>query len=686
MVLSNRVKDILEIIINSKDYITIAEIAKKLGTSERTIYREIPEVTEIMNRCGVSLSSVSRKGLLMTGLPQDVQKLYEFMKQQDDILIVDPKERSDFIILYLANEEDYVKAEAIAIDNQTSVPTVRKDLKQIKEKINNYDLQLIQKKGEGIIIQGKRMEKYHLIMDVVMEHVDEISLYMWLRGKEQVKNPFLQRLESFGYQDIMSKFHRMLKDSINKAMQDISGVQDRNYLETIFLLSFLIYNHQTGHPYHDFMEAGNLNESLLKLYQIIVDEIQHHFELKLSENETSYIRWVIELCMSNKLSHVTTIRNQTLNTEIMEFIQYVENKMGIYLSRDHDLKDGLYCHMDKALSRIRSNMSISNPTTAEIKDKYEELFRVIKEGVRELFPNDFFPDDEIAYLVLYFAVALDKFTKKAFRVMVVCSSGIGSSRMLANRLEHDIPELKVEKIIPVVALEKENIREYDLVLSTVPLYLDDTEYLYVSPMLKENELQKIKDKIKRHKHRTLRKIEVREKEKQIFKFGNSMEVLKKVNRLTNMIMEMMTTFQIIEISDGNDMKEDAKKTLEMYQSFGMFKEAKPNSEVQKPNQGFVIPTTQIAYYEEACENMAQPLLFINQYDTAQDMKADSYRYEIVLFCSDKMEKFEQNMLQYYVDLFISDSELFELIEQKNEKAVREWIGYRMKQYLVEMMK
>ena len=87
MVLSNRVKDILEIIINSKDYITIAEIAKNMGTSERTIYREIPEVTEIMNQGGVTLSSVSRKGLLMTGLPQDVQKLHEFMKQQDDILI-----------------------------------------------------------------------------------------------------------------------------------------------------------------------------------------------------------------------------------------------------------------------------------------------------------------------------------------------------------------------------------------------------------------------------------------------------------------------------------------------------------------------------------------------------------------------------------------------------------------------
>ena len=40
-----------------------------------------------MNQCGVTLSSVSRKGLLMTGLPQDVQKLHEFMKQQDDILI-----------------------------------------------------------------------------------------------------------------------------------------------------------------------------------------------------------------------------------------------------------------------------------------------------------------------------------------------------------------------------------------------------------------------------------------------------------------------------------------------------------------------------------------------------------------------------------------------------------------------
>ena len=48
MQMSNRIKEIIEVILNSKGYVTIGEIAKQINVSDRTVYREIPEVTEIM--------------------------------------------------------------------------------------------------------------------------------------------------------------------------------------------------------------------------------------------------------------------------------------------------------------------------------------------------------------------------------------------------------------------------------------------------------------------------------------------------------------------------------------------------------------------------------------------------------------------------------------------------------------
>ena len=116
--------------------------------------------------------------------------------------------------------------------------------------------------------------------------------------------------------------------------------------------------------------------------------------------------------------------------------------------------DGLVAHMDKALKRIRSGMSISNPIIREIEKDYKELFQIIKRSARLVFSEDYFPEDEIGYLVLYFAVSLDNITKKTFRILVVCSSGMGSSKMLASRLEREIPEIYVRKIVSLIGLGK----------------------------------------------------------------------------------------------------------------------------------------------------------------------------------------------------------------------------------------
>ena len=47
MLMSNRVKDIIQIVLSSRGFVTMKAIANKMNVSERTVYREIPEVTRV---------------------------------------------------------------------------------------------------------------------------------------------------------------------------------------------------------------------------------------------------------------------------------------------------------------------------------------------------------------------------------------------------------------------------------------------------------------------------------------------------------------------------------------------------------------------------------------------------------------------------------------------------------------
>ncbi len=75
MLMSKRVHEMIEIILDNKGYITIQKIAGKIGVSERTIYKEIPEVTKIMKEYHIELESASKKGLIARGTPQDIRNL-----------------------------------------------------------------------------------------------------------------------------------------------------------------------------------------------------------------------------------------------------------------------------------------------------------------------------------------------------------------------------------------------------------------------------------------------------------------------------------------------------------------------------------------------------------------------------------------------------------------------------------
>lgn len=277
MVLSNRTKEIIRLILNQKGYITVEEIANKMDISPRTTYRELPEVSEVMEQYGVALITASKKGVAASGNPEDVKRLRAFLGELEEVIIVNPEERADYVLLYLLQQEDYVKMEAVAIDHQCALTTIRNDLGKAKQRVNGYDLKLVQQKGQGVKITGTFMEKSHLITDVLLRWAEESMTYCWLEGKKTESNPFLNRLEEYDYKGTMCQMHSCLNEVLSKKFKLLNSLKTREYLEIVFLLSFMIYYHKQGQIYKQYVGSALEGRREQELYRQILKYIKVYY-------------------------------------------------------------------------------------------------------------------------------------------------------------------------------------------------------------------------------------------------------------------------------------------------------------------------------------------------------------------------------------------------------------------------
>lgn len=141
---------------------------------------------------------------------------------------------------------------------------------------------------------------------------------------------------------------------------------------------------------------------------------------------------------------------------------------------DHTLNKKLTVHLVSTYYRVKYHISYRNPLVNQIKHSYRETFELVKQAVQPFnqFTGETLSDDEIALITAYFSGALrntDMPVKEKPGVLVICSSGIGTSELLIAQLRSRYPG--VHFIGPYNTFQFENLhyQAIKLVLSTIDL-------------------------------------------------------------------------------------------------------------------------------------------------------------------------------------------------------------------------
>ena len=133
LLITSRIKQILEIICNASDSITTKKISKRLGVSTRTILREMPTVEKWLKDNDFELVKKPRVGIKLVATLEDKKRLKSLLDNELVEKTFTPEERQSLIISELLERKEPTKLFYFSSLFKVSEGTISHDLDKVED-------------------------------------------------------------------------------------------------------------------------------------------------------------------------------------------------------------------------------------------------------------------------------------------------------------------------------------------------------------------------------------------------------------------------------------------------------------------------------------------------------------------------------------------------------------------------
>ncbi len=441
--------ELLNLLISADRYLSLQEVQNRLKLSRRSVFYVLKKVNDELEQANLDpIQRISNAGYYLT--PENIKNLNE--NQYSSSLKLKPKlnriEREQFIIWKLINSE---KVSLLTITSilKISKNTAISDLKNISCELKKYGLKLVNSK-HGRKLQGQEIAQRNYIYEQLSKHNSVIY--------SQLPN------DPSRLSQINADLHQFEKITGNyltdDALMSISAFM-LWYLDRITNAHKLLVDI----PVNDNLEdSAGLNWAKKFLNKNgIANENEAHYLVKLI-NSSQFSKINQEDLTIKKLIPITRA-----------IVDRFNQVAGVAIPPEN-LEISLTTHLLSTYHRVKYNIFYKHPNLNQIEVNYHQLFSLTKYSVHyfEEFISRHLNDDEIALIALYFGSELRKLEEKNWAneepdVIIVCSSGIGTSIALEQQLRSHYPSIKFSSPMSVLQYESSSLSGVKLIISTIDL-------------------------------------------------------------------------------------------------------------------------------------------------------------------------------------------------------------------------
>ncbi|RDW22179.1 transcriptional antiterminator [Oceanobacillus arenosus] len=698
MNITSRERRITDLLLKSGKEITVKAIAEALEVSERTVHRDLKSIEKILSDYHLTLVKKSGVGIQIIGDDADRLQL-QFALTNVSVYDFSPEERQSVILATLLEMNEAVKLFTLADELKVTDATISHDLDQLEKELAAFQLVLIRKRGYGVKIEGNEEAKRAALSYLITKHVDPFEFVSLIKDSIQMKsthqlNAISNRLLHFVNPEKLNIIESVVENARGELPYELA---DSAHIGLVVHLALAMERLQKGESIK-FDQAFLQQIVTTKEYAIaksMIDNLKEELQLDIPTDEIGYITMHL-MGAKVRVDQNYLIEESSIDIafQAKDLIQYVSTNVNIDLTKNATLLHDLVAHLKPTIYRLQQRMQIKNPMIKDIKDDYYDLFHLIAEGVRETFPNMDFPDDEIGYLVLHFASTILNDEKELdLRALVICSSGIGTAKMLATRLMQRVPEIKKVDNKSLFDLRQMNLDQYDIIVSTIPLQEFDREYFQTSPMLTNGEIHRIKKKVRQ------KKLGLRSNKSELGPASVKEETvnsdilhnMEAIQHYSQAILGLLQSFHIQRATEKLTIElilNEVCTTLEIEKMIKNKENVVKRLQEREQLSGLGIPNTSAALYHTRSSDIVKSSFMIYTLDyplMIQGMDSEQMSVDtILIMLAPKMVNQEVlEVFSFLSSLLIQDEESIRLFSTGDEAKVKRYLAEQFQQFLIE---
>jgi len=504
-------------LLNQTAPIKIIELANLFNKTGRTMRSYLDEIQDEFKGFGVEIVRKTNVGIYLTIDDENREKLLAVLEKDKTGSFngdnFSSKYRQVYILKTLFEDKFSYTIQMFADDLYCSKSTIVNELVHVQEWVEGYNLILQRRQNQGLWLEGNEKDYRRAFKGLIDDMQDKEPDVDHLESDMELD----YRIDIVDYAKIKNMFPKINLYTIQRIIQEAEKelglyFTDQAFLNLITHMAITIERLRNHKP---VLSAENYFESAKKereygVAKWVVNELTKEFKVSFPEEEIGYIS--IHMMGAKVQEHYDAEESSAIidNYDVdftdtaKSIIAMSSEILNVDLTKDEGLLTRLVLHLRPTVMRLKYGLRLTNPILNRIKEEYTNIFGIAW-ACNSIFENKFgvtINEDEVGYLVLHLALSVEKIRSKV-KTVIVCSSGIGTSQLVASKLVKKFDNLDITHILPYNLLSEKIISEADLIITTIRNIKKDEKVVYISALVNENDDMNIASKIKRLKRARL---------------------------------------------------------------------------------------------------------------------------------------------------------------------------------------
>lgn len=466
-------------------FVSLDELSKQLQVSVATIRLDLDEVEAELKNYHLKLLRKRGVGYLVEGTFADKSYAYQKLMDKQQAFNLEKGYELNYYLLSLLiqNVNQYIRIRDLASKLFVSESVVQKKLGEIKKQLADGDVQLESIKNKGIRLCGSEKNIRRLYSKLMNPNKNQS-----LNSQKDVKSQIFELLHIqpeaifIAIRKCEKELNQSFSDeSVNSLAIHIAIAVKRVFEGKSVPAQELVDIHDFEKEYE---AAIHIKEEILNFYHVNFNdhEIYYMFLHLISAKVLKDEGLFVELKQIDEKDKAVLIAEG-----IISLVSSIKQ-----ISIDKKYQDNLIIHLRPTINRLEYGMELTNPLLNEIKKEYPEAYgiawmcnsiflRIIQKDMSE---------DEAGFIAIHIQTMIESCFDNV-KAVLVCSSGIGISQLLATQIEKRFKRIRIIGIESIASYQKKRFDAH-CVISTFPIQ-SELPLLLVNPLLTDYDIQQIND-------------------------------------------------------------------------------------------------------------------------------------------------------------------------------------------------